>query len=94
MSAVDFTLWWGVHDFALWWGVRALFALLDLTLGVTVRLRIVQRAPFRCSRSLQLGVCAVVLDVSEFSAVVAPHLSWFPGRCHCDSSTCNLVDVA
>ena len=77
----------------MWWGVRLLFALLGLTLGVTVRRRVVLRAPFPCSRSFLLVVCAVALDVSEFLAVAAPYLSWFPGGCHCDSSNCNLVDA-
>ena len=39
-------------------------------------------------------VRAVTLKVSEFLAVVAPHLSWFPCGYHRSSSTGNLVGVA
>ena len=85
MSAMDFTLSWGV---------RVVFPLLGLTLGVTVRRRVVQREPFRCSRSFLLTVCAVAPDMSELLTVVAPHFSWLPDSCHCDSFACNLVDVA
>ena len=94
MSALNFTLWWGVRDFALWWDTRVLFAFLGLTLGVTVRRRVVQRAPFRYNRSFLLTVCAVVLDMPELLAVAALHLSWFPGGCQFGYSTCNLVNVA
>ena len=82
MSVMDFALRWDVNGFTLCWGVCVLFAFLGLTPGVTVRRRIVQRAPFRCSRSFLLAVCAVTLDTFEFVAVVAPHLlvlvsGWF-----------------
>ena len=59
-----------------------------------MRRRVVQRAPFRCSRSFLLTVRLISLDMSELLAVVAPHLSWFPGGCHCDASTGDIVDVA
>ena len=65
----------------MWLGVRVLFA-------------VVQRALFRCSRTFSLRVRAVTLNVSEFLAVVAPHLSWFPCGYHRSSSTGNLVGVA
>ena len=65
-------------------GCSCPFALLGLTLDVTVRRRVVQRAPYRCSRSFLLAVCAVAPDMSELLAVVAPHLSWFADGCQCD----------
>ena len=91
---MDFILWYGVRDFNPWWGVRALITFLDLTLGVIVSHRFVQRAPCRCSRSSLLTIRAISLDMSELLAVVTPHLSWYPGCCHRGFSTGDFVDVA
>ena len=94
MSAVDFALWWGFRYFIPGSGVRVPFAFLGLTFDVTVGRGVVQRAPYRCSRTFSLRRSAVALKLTELLVVVAPHFSWFPCGCNRSSITGNLAGVA